>query len=203
MKHSRSQVKRYGLHPNQDRLADSVSFWHCDSAKLNYSAYSQIARSSGLTSAAPNSCTFSQDTLRRWEKAARESTYVCNQAAGLSRCLSKVQQDMKTQHKVLQTEQTKGKSPGMTGAATEELQCLMNFSNSITQCVAKTMENLSDFTFVSLANITLCRRDSYLAHVKSGLKQDTLATLCQAPLDLPTLFPDFVLKKAEDDIGRF
>ena len=65
------------------------------------------------------------------------------------------------------------------------------------------MEHLSDFTFVSMANITLCRRDSYLAHVKSCLKQDTLAALRQAPLDLPTLFPDSVLKKAEDDIGRF
>ena len=79
----------------------------------------------------------------------------------------------------------------------------MNFSNSITQCVTKAMEHLSNFTFVSMANITLCRRNSYLAHVKSDLKQDTLAALRQTPLDLPTLFPDSVLKKAEDDIGRF
>ena len=151
-------------------------------------------------SPAPSSRTLSQDTHRRWEKAARESTYVCNQAAGLSRCLSKVQQGMQTQLKVLQTKQAKVKSAGNAGAATEELQYLMNFSNIITHCVAKDMEQLSDFTFVS---ITLCRRDSYLAHVKSGLKQDTLAALRQAPLELPTLFLDFVLKKAEDDIGRF
>ena len=39
--------------------------------------------------------------------------------------------------------------------------------------------------------------------MKSGLKQNTLATLCQAPLDLPTLFPDSVLKKAEEDISKF
>ena len=49
VKHSKSQVKWYGLHPNQDRPASSVSFWHYDSTKLT-SAYSQIARSSGLTS---------------------------------------------------------------------------------------------------------------------------------------------------------
>ena len=48
----------------------------------------------------------------------------------------------------------------------------MNFSTSITQCTAKAMEYLSDFAFVSMANVTLVRRDSYLAHVKSGLKQD-------------------------------
>ena len=70
-------------------------------------------------------------------------------------------------------------------------------------CVAKAMEHLSDFTFVSMANITLCRRDSFLAHLKSGLKQDTLAALRQATLDLLALFPDSVLKKAKDDNGRF
>ena len=47
VKHSKSHAKWYGLHPNQDWPAKSVSFWHCDSAKLN-SAYSRIARSSGL-----------------------------------------------------------------------------------------------------------------------------------------------------------
>ena len=72
VKPSKSHAKWYGVHPNQDRPAGSVSFWHCDSAKLN-SAYSQIARSSGLTTPAPTSRTLSQDTLRRWDKAARES----------------------------------------------------------------------------------------------------------------------------------
>ena len=126
----------------------------------------------------------------------------CNQAAALSRCLNKVQQGMQTQPSILQSEQTKGKSAGKVGAATEELQYLINFSTSITHCVAKAMQYLSDFAFVSMANVTLCRRDSYLAHVKSGLKQNTLSALRQAPLDLPTLFPDFVLKLAEQGIGR-
>ena len=66
----------------------------------------------------------------------------------------------------------------------------MNFNASITQCMAKATEHLSDFAFVSMANVTLVRRDSYLAHVKSGFKQDTLAALRQTPLDLATLFPD-------------
>ena len=62
--------------------------------------------------------------------------------------------------------------------------------------MAKAMEYISDFVFVSMANVTFVRRDSYLAHFKLGLKQDNLATLRQAPLDLPTLFPDSVLRKA-------
>ena len=40
--------------------------------------------------------------------------------------------------------------------------------------MAKTMEHLSDFAFVSMYNFTLARHDSYLAHMKSGIKQDTL-----------------------------
>ena len=51
-------------------------------------------------------------------------------------------------------------------------------------------------------NFTLARRDSYLAHVKAGIKQDTLASLRQAPMQLDTLFPDLVLKKAEEDISK-
>ena len=69
--------------------------------------------------------------------------------------------------------------------------------------MAKTMEHLSDFAFVSMYNFTLIRRDSYLAHVKSGIKQDTLAALRQAPMDLDTLFRDTVLTKAEEDISKF
>ena len=80
--------KWYGLLPNQDRPAGSVYFWHCDSAKLK-SAYSRIARASRLTTPALTSHTLSQETLRRWEKAACESSYVCNQAARITRCLNK------------------------------------------------------------------------------------------------------------------
>ena len=39
--------------------------------------------------------------------------------------------------------------------------------------------------------------------MRSGLKQYTLAALRQAILDLATLFLDSVLKRAEDNIGRF
>ena len=69
--------------------------------------------------------------------------------------------------------------------------------------MAKTIEHLSDFAFVSMYNFTLARRDSYLAHVKAGIKPDTLASLRQAPMELDTLFPDMVLKKAEEDISKF
>ena len=202
VKYGKSQGKWYGLHPGQDKPAGSVSFWHSEAAKLN-SSFSRVSRPSGLTSPAPPSRTISQDTLRRWEKSAREATYICNQAAGLSRCVSKVQQSMASQLKILQSEHSKGKSADKVGGATEELQYLMTFNSSITQCMTKTMEHLSDFAFVCMYNFTLARRDSYLAHMKTGLKPDTLAALRQAPMESATLFPDTILKKAEDDISKF
>ena len=72
VKPAKSHTEWYWLHPNQDRLAGSLS-WHCDSAKLN-SEYSRIARASGLTKPALTSHTISQDTLRMWEKAAHKSS---------------------------------------------------------------------------------------------------------------------------------
>ena len=61
----------------------------------------------------------------------------------------------------------------------------------------------TDFVFVNMANVTLLRRDSYLAYLKAGIKADTLAALRTAPLHLPTLFPDTVIKQAEEDISNY
>ena len=80
---------------------------------------------------------------------------------------------------------------------TDELQYLMNFNSNICQAMAKTMEHPSDFVFVSMANLTLARRHSYLSHVKSGIKPDTLAAMRTAPPQLATLFPDDILKRVK------
>ena len=68
--------------------------------------------------------------------------------------------------------------------------------------MAKTMEHLSEFVFINVANMTLARRDSYLTHVKAGIKCDSLSALRQAPIHLNKLFPDQILKKAEEDIPQ-
>ena len=65
------------------------------------------------------------------------------------------------------------------------------------------MEHLSDFDFISMGNLTLARRDAYLNHVKGGVKPDTIAALRTAPLHIPTLFPDSVIKRAEEEIAHF
>ena len=67
--------------------------------------------------------------------------------------------------------------------------------------MARAMEHLTDFVFVNVANTTLMRRDSYLSYLKVGVKADTLNALRAAPLDLDTLFPDKIVKQAEEDIA--
>ena len=85
----------------------------------------------------------------------------------------------------------------------EELQYLTDFNSSISQAMAKTMEHLSEFAFVTVANSTLARRNAYLSHLKAGIKPDTLASLRTSPLQMATLFPNEALKQAEQDIANF
>ena len=153
-----------------------------------------------MTSTPPASRRISQDTLRKWEKSSREASVICNQSASFNRCLFKVQQEMQTQLKIIRGE-AKGKASKKVSEASDELQFLMNFNNSITQAAAKAMEHLTDFVFVTMGNVTLARRDSYLSHIKNGVKSDTLAALRSAPLQLGTLFPDAVIKRAEEEIA--
>ena len=108
---------------------------------------------------------------------------------------------MQTQLKAIWSDLNKGKPSSKVSAATDELQYLMDFNASISQAMAKTMEHLSDFVFVLMANLTLVRRDS--SHLKIGIKPDTLAALRTAPLQMATLFPDDILKQAEQGIANF
>ena len=200
LKPPRSQAKWYGAHQQtKSDTAETVSSWSSDAAKLN-SGYLRIARQAGIVTSPPQSRPISQDSLRKWEKSAWESSVICNQAAGFNRCLVKVQQDMQSQLKAITSEQ-KGKSTSKVTEATEEMQVLLDFNSSICQAMAKSMEHLTDFVFVTMANTTLLRRDSYLAYLKAGIKADTMAALRTAPLHLSTLFLDSVLKQAEEDIS--
>ena len=199
---AKSQSKWYNLHAEVKKdTSDSVKSWNTGSSRLN-STYLRIARQAGIASNPPLSRPISQETLRKWERSARESSVICNQAAGFNRCLLKVQQSMQSQLKTIRTE-SKGKSASRTSAATDELQFLLDFNSSVCHAMAKAMEHLTDFVFVNVANTTLLRRDSYLSYLKAGVKADTLNALRAAPLDLDTLFPDQIVKQAEEDITAF
>ena len=68
---------------------------------------------------------------------------------------------------------------------------------------SRAIEHLTDFVFISMGNLTLVRRDAYLSHLKNGIKQDTLSALRTAPLQFATLFPDTVIKRAEEEIAHY
>ena len=201
LKPARSQNKWYRLYPGQQTDTSSISSWHTGSTKLNIS-FGRITRKMGMTSTPPASRRISQDTLRKWEKISREASVVCNQATSFNRSLFKVQQEMQSQLKTIHGE-SKGKASKKISEASDELQFLMNFNSSITQAAAKAMEHLTDFVFITMGNTRLVRRDSYLSHLKNGIKSDTLAALRAAPLQIGTLFPDAVIKRAEEEISHY
>ena len=97
---------------------------------------------------------------------------------------------MAAQFKVIQVDKAKGKSSAKTKTAVNEVSYLLNFNQCISFAMTRAMQDLSDF--VSMANLTLVRRDSCLDNVRAEIKNDTLADLRNDPLpalgfSLPTL----------------
>ena len=180
----------YGMHTEKkDCDNTTVCSWSPEPAKLK-SSFSRVARRS--LSTAPPSRALSQDMLRRWERAAREQIVMCNQAAGLSRCLTRAQDVMSFQLKTLHLDKMKGKSSERMKQAVDELDYLVTFNWSISQAMARTMQDLSEGLFISMANFTLARRDSYLEYLDAGVKQDMLTALRT----------DQLISKAEEEICR-
>ena len=111
IKLAKYQNKYCGIHSgNQNPSGNGMSFSYNKSAKVK-SLNRRIVKSSGFSSS--NQLAFrpiSQETSRKWEKSARESTYICNQAADFIRCLTRVQDDMLTQLQIIQSYKAKGKS---------------------------------------------------------------------------------------------
>ena len=68
--------------------------------------------------------------------------------------------------------------------------------------MARTMQDLSEGGFISVANFTPVHRDRYLEYLHAGVKQDTLTALHTAPVNLQSLFPDQLLNKAEEEVAR-
>ena len=67
---------------------------------------------------------------------------MCNQTAGLSRCLTRVQDAMSSQLKSLHLDSSKGKSSERMRQAVDELDYLVTFNRSISEAMARTMQNL-------------------------------------------------------------
>ena len=201
----KSQNRWYGIHPAEPkdplRPGKSVNSWPNDAAKLN-SAFPRICKPA-VANSHPPSRPIAQDTLRKWEKAAKETSYVCNQSAGFNRCITKIQDTVQDNLRSLQTELSKGKSSAKAQAALDEPHDLASFNQNVSFAMGKSLQHLSDFIFVQMANLTLARRDAYLDNLKAGVKPDTFSALRNCPLNGYALFPDAIIRKAEDEITQF
>ena len=188
----KSQNRWYGIHPAEPkdplRPGKSVNTWPNDTARLN-SAFPRICKPSVANSHPPGR-PIAQDTLRKWEKAAKEISYVCNQSAGFNRCITKIQDSVQENLKTLQTELSKGKSSGKAQAALDELHYLASFNQNVSFAMGKSLQHLSDW-------------DAYLDNLKAGVKPDTLSGLRNCPLNGYALFPDSIIRNAEDEITPF
>ena len=120
----KSQSRWYGLHSGFDPAASPrpgryVSHWKDDAATLN-SMYARIAKATGTASTPPACRPLAQDTARKWEKALKESSYVCNQAAGFNWFITKLEAlegDMQEKIRCLEKELSKGKCLQQAGKA--------------------------------------------------------------------------------------
>ena len=77
--------------------------------------YARIAKATG-TASTPACRPLAQDTARKWEKAIKESSYVCNQTTGFNQCITKLQVEIRC----LEKELSKGKCSQQAGKALEE-----------------------------------------------------------------------------------
>ena len=109
---------------------------------------------------------------------------------------------MQEQVRVLHNELGKGKSSAKAQSALDELHYLTTFNQNVSFAMEKSLQHLSEFTFTQMANLTLVRRDSYWEHLKPGVNPDPFSALRNCSLNGYALFPDAVIRKAEDDIAQ-
>ena len=121
-----------------------------------------------------------------------ESSYVCNHAAGFTRCMTKIQ-DIQDNVRILQQEVAKWKSSHKCKKALDDLNDRTSFNLNVAYCVGKATQHLANVMFNQMANFTLMKRDPFLDHLKQGVKQDNWSILRNTRLYLQALFPTYRL----------
>ena len=162
----KSQSKWYKQHrirqDSNSRPGRTISSWSDSEARLN-ALYSRVAKASAYPQSGPASRPVPQDILRRWEKCAREGTYITNH----------YQHTLPTHIGLLNDVIVKGKAPKEVVEAIRDLKDLSSFHASVSVALGTSLQHLADSLFIQLANFILLRRDSYLEFAKPGLKPDT------------------------------
>ena len=128
-------------------------------AKVN-SQFPRITKAASYQSTGPPSRPISQESLRRWEKAARENSYIINHAAGFNRCSSELQDRMSQNISLLCSRINNGKAPKEVSGALNDLRDLMAFHQRVSVAKGTSLQHLVDNLFVNLSNLILLRRDA-------------------------------------------
>ena len=107
----KTQSKWYKMHlmkpDGPHRRGRSVFSWRNTEAKVN-SQFPRITKAAAYPATGPPSRPISQECLHRWERTAREDSYIINHAAGFNRCSTELQDKM-SQNITLLCSQTKAK----------------------------------------------------------------------------------------------
>ena len=125
----------------------------------------------------------------------------CESCGRFNRCTSELQECMTGHVNMLHSRLNKGKAPKEVSAALSDLKDLTAFHQNVSVAMGTALQHPADSLFVQMSNLILLRRDSYLDHVKNGIKPDTYNQLRNAPLFGHGLFPDAVIRTAEQDIA--
>ena len=203
----KSQSRWYQMHTLRPdgpyRPGKNLFSWSDKEAKVN-SQFPRLIKAASYAPSGPPSCPISQDYLRRWERCAREGSYVVSSAAGFNRCSSELQERISANVAFLLSKLNKGKAPKDVSESLKDIKDYVAFHQSVSVAMLTALQHLADSLFVHLANLILLHRDSYLEHVKPGIKPDscTWNLLRNAPMFGHGLFPDSVLATAEQDITK-
>ena len=202
----KSQRKWYKMHllksDEPHRPGRSVLSWRNSEAKVS-SQFPRITRASAYPSTGPPSRPIAQESLRRWERAAREDSYIINHTARFGRCSTELQEKMSQNIALLCSRLNKGKTSKDVTNALNDLLDLMAFHQKVSVAMGTSLQHLADSLFLNMSNLNLLRRDAYLDFVKQGVKQDTKNVLRNAPLFGYALFPDAAIMTAELDIQKY
>ena len=202
----KSQSRWYQMHTikleGPHRPGKNLFSWSNTEVKVN-SQFPRIIKTSSYSPAGPPSRPISQDYLCHWERCAREGSYIVNSAAGFNQCSSELQEGISNNVAFLSAKINKGKAPKEVTEALKDIKDYMAFHQNVSVVMGTALQHLADSLFVNLTNLVLIRRDSYLEHVKQGMKPDTWNLLRNAPVFVYGLFPDSVLCTAEQDITKF
>ena len=146
----KSQSKWYSMHlvkpDGPHRPGRTVFSWRNTEAKAN-SQFPRLTKASAYPSTGPPSRPISQESLRRWERAAREDSYIINHAAGFSRCSTELQEKM-SQNVVLSVRLSKAKAQKEISDALNDLRDLLAFHQRVSIALGTSLQHLADKLFV-------------------------------------------------------